>query len=160
MPVLKVDDLKQYDFARVYQWSVNFPSYSGKFFPAISVTDPWAEIQNDSMDFGPYQMYFPVKAGRGSTLTISTMEVDEYELYDWLKDWRKSIQLDDFRIALLGDENVVRPVVIERFNVTGEPVKISKYYVIPDGEVTAPYSSAKSGQLTIDISFKILGYED
>jgi len=154
-----IETLRAQDFARGYNWDVNFPDFSGDFFPAYSFTDEFINFQPGSIDYGPESFYFPEKAWRGKNLSLEIYEFEDYSVLDWLEDWYKGIKGDEYTIHLIGEKFVAKEMRITRYGLQKNPYNIEILQVIPDGNVSIPYNSDKSSSLSLSLNLVVVGKE-
>lgn len=158
---VNIDQMRKVDFARTYGWHIQFPSFNGEFFPAHAVNDTFLTFQNGEREYGPWVYRFPEKATRGKLLDFEVYELSDYSLYYWLKEWKKDIQGPDYTTALLGEQGVARDLIVQRLALDQTPVDSERLMVIPDGDVSIPYSSDKGGApLSVSFSVVVVGSDD
>lgn len=150
-----IEELRKENFAHTYMWEINFPSYSGAFFPASSVKEGTGTSILGEADYGGVSIKYPWKYELAA-LEIQMVEVADRKVITWLEEWYNVVyDKENLTVSLLA--TAARPVTILHMNYGGSVAKTNQYLVVPESEATWELSSEKNNALSINLTLEIVG---
>lgn len=159
------DEIRKVDYARSFDWGINFDKNSGltspfnNWFPAVEVDWNVLNIETKTFDVPLGNFSIPIGLGENN-LRITFHDSYDHIIFNWLENWGKQIANRGTGIAPL--ESACKTIFIKRLSPFGDktgnkPVLESRVYKIHPYQNLLDNLSQDSKAKVFSVDFKIVG---